>query len=112
MQVYVFGDGYADQLSDMRCADDRAGMIAERRPTDTRFDHHFEVVDVFACGDLLQDFAFLIQTVRWQQEGHMLTPGFGCGISVNPFRRGISSQDIAIQRLADDRVVGRLNDCR
>ena len=109
-----------DVAGDLRGADDAALGVAdrgdgqgdvERRPS-------FATRTVSKCStrspaaEPLQDRALLVQPLRRDDQGDRLADGLVGRVAEEPLGPGVPRADDAVERLADDGVVGRLDDGR
>jgi hypothetical protein len=107
---------------DVACDLGRAGDAA--RPVDDGRDRHrdldqrpvavdplrLEVRHALAGGDALQQDALLVYPVGREDGGHGSADHLVGAIAEDPLGRGIPARDDAVERLADDRVVGSGHD--
>jgi hypothetical protein len=66
--------------------------------------------DVVAAGDSRQDPALLLVQLGRDQREDRGTHHLGCGVPEDPLGRGVPRQYGAVQLLADDGFIGRLDD--
>ena len=87
------------------------GLFFSRKETHVLANpHRFEMRYAFAIDDFLQYENLFINAVRWKQAQHGLSQHFICGIAEDGFRAMIPACNDAVHGLADDGVVGGLND--
>ena len=72
--------------------------------------HRLEVLDPLAAAEPVQDVALLVQPLGRDDQGDRPADGLGGGVAEEPLGPGVPRPDDAVERLADDRVVGRLDD--
>ena len=107
-----------DVPRDLRGADDPAGDVAHRRDRHRNIDlapiltasYGFKVVDPLAASYAFEDHVLFQQAVSREQPGNRLTDHFlGC-VSEDRLGSPVPARDDALERLADDRVVGAFDD--
>src|SRR5205823_5329529 len=74
--------------------------------------HALEVLYAVAPLDAPEDLRFLIEPILGQQNGHRASEDLGRRVAVNALRSGVPGENRALERLADDRVLGGLHDSR
>ena len=107
-----------DIAGDFRGADDAAVGILNGRDRQRDVDataifvhaDGFEVVDPFAAFEPRDDITFFVETLRRNDQADVSAHGFGRRVAKGMFRARIPALDDAIERLADDGVVGRFDD--
>ena len=67
---------------------------------------------VFPPGDVAVDEFQLGQPVAGEEQGHVAPDDLVRGVAVHPGGPPVPAGDRAVQRLAEDGVIGRLDDCR
>ena len=98
--------------------DDLAGLIADRRdrqgdidePAVLRLADRLVMVDPLAVAQAAQDHRLFVPTVRGDDQGYRLTDRLLGSIAEQASRTVIPRRDRAVERLTDDRVVGRFDD--
>ena len=109
-----------DVAGDLRRADDPPGFVANRRHRQRNrepgavltLSDRFEVIDLLTGADLREHGVFFaLQLVR-NEHANRLPDGFRGGVAEHPFGGGIPRGDDALEILADDRVVARVDDGR
>ena len=68
------------------------------------------MLDSFARADPVDDGAFLVLKLGWNDRRDVLADDFIGGVAEYALRAGIPRLDDPLERLADDRVVRRLHD--
>ncbi len=109
-----------DVAGDLRRPDDAALVVADRgdRQRDVEpaavLGHadRLEVLDPLAAAEPLQDRALLVVPLRRDDQGDRPADGLLGRVAEEPLGPGVPRADDAVERLADDRVVGRLDDGR
>jgi hypothetical protein len=107
-----------DVAGDLGGADDLAGGITDRRDAYRDVDqgavlalaHGFEMLDRLPGAEVGDDPGLLFQTVRGKELRDLLPHHFGCGVAENSLRAPVPAGDPAIQRFADDGVIGGAHD--
>ncbi len=109
-----------DVASDGREPDDTAGAIPDRRvrhrdvdrPAIARDPHRLGVPHRLTPKQPGLDRGLLTLAARRQEEGDRAAHHFRHGVAEEAFGAGVPRVDIAAEILADDRIVGRLDDRR
>jgi hypothetical protein len=70
------------------------------------------VQDFLAQAQAVQDGRQLVQVLRWDKAGDRLAQHFRGRVAVQTLGGRIPARDGAVQRFADDRVLGRRDDRR
>src|SRR5689334_5763111 len=70
------------------------------------------MLDPIATPQSREDLGLLAQAVRRDEDGDGVADGFGGAVAEDPLGPLVPSADDALERLADDRVVRRLDDSR
>ncbi len=105
---------------DLGCADDIAGFVPDGRDRERNEDAAavaahplgLVVVDALARLEARDDPVFLLESILGDDERDVATHGLLRGVAEQPLRRGVPALDHAIERLADDGVVGGFDDRR
>jgi hypothetical protein len=108
-----------DVPRDFRGADDFSGAGAHRGDGQRNINqaavlassHRFVVIDALTAHDPGDDIGFFILPVRGKDERDRTADRLLGGVAKQPFRAGVPGLDHAVEVLADDRVIGRFNDC-
>src|SRR5262249_29618516 len=103
----------------LRSADDIALLILDRRDRQRNLDEAsvlapadgFEVLDAFTPSDATEDFSLLILMIRRDEDGDRLADDLFRHVAEDPFGAFVPALDDAVEVLADDRVIGRFDDC-
>jgi hypothetical protein len=103
-----------DIANDLRRADDHARRTQDRRDGQRHRDlaailvhpHRLVMADPHTAGQALEDHRRLVHPVRWVQQRDRPSDHFRASIAEDSLGRVVPARDNAIQRLADDRVVG------
>ena len=107
-----------DVARDLRGADHAAAAIVDRRdrerdvdaPAVLREPHGLEVTDALARAQPRQDHLLLARALRRNDHEDRLADRLVGGIAEQPLGALVPGEDPTVQRLADDRVVGRIDD--
>ncbi len=102
-----------DVARDLRGADDRPRGVPNRRdrqgnidePAIFRDPHRLEVVDMLTAAQAFQEAALLGVPLRWNQQRDRLANGFLSRVPEKALGTAIPGEDVAVERLADDRVI-------
>jgi hypothetical protein len=102
-----------DVAQDFRGADQRAGIVLDGRRGDGDIQHPpvfgaahgFETAYAFFLPQELARFVFLMQAVWRDEEADMLAHRFRARVAKDTFRRRAPGGDVAVEILADDRVI-------
>ena len=94
--------------------------VGEREHTQRNIDkapifsnsYRFKVLDALAAAETCKDLRQLLGSVGWGQDGNRLTQNFGGRIAIELLCAFVPARDNAFQGLANDRVIGRLDDGR
>ena len=70
------------------------------------------MVDTLTAAQAVQQSALLVVSLWWDQQRDRLADGFLRRVPKDSLGTGVPGEDEAIQRLADDRVVGARDDGR
>ena len=108
----------ADVARDGRRADDRAARVADRRDRHRDRDplailRHARgpvVLDAFAAAEPVQDLRQLVGALRGDDDGDRPTDRLVRRVAVEPLGPRVPAHDRPVERLADDRVVRRVDD--
>ena len=73
-------------------------------------DGRFVMIDALAPADAVQDFWFLIHTILWNEDGDRFANDLFRCVAEQPLGTAIPTGDDAVETLADNRVVRRLDD--
>src|SRR6185369_7049004 len=111
---------FGDVASDFGSADYLAVGAFDRRygqrDVDTRtvFPHanSLKVFDALTSAQPRQNLRFLIEVIRWNDDGDGLADYFVGGVAEDPFRPLVPTGDDALEGFADDGVIGRLDQRR
>ncbi len=112
------GAPFGNVSRDLRCADDRAAGVADRRDGHRHFHQPsvlahpdgLEVFDPLAAADLREHDVFFAQAVRRDQHRDRLADSVCGRVAEQALSAAIPRGDDAVQILADNRVVRRLDD--
>ncbi len=114
----LIAESVGDVASDLRGADDDAVRVEYRRNVDRQVDQPtvlaspdgFELLDPFPCSDARQDRWLLVRPILGNDRPHGFADHFFGGVAQKALCCGIPAFDDSGERLADDDVVGRLDD--
>src|SRR4051812_1897529 len=116
------GFGSADLIGDVAgdfgCADNVSGKISHRGDGERDIDEGtvfaltdgMEVVDALAAAEALDDAGFFVPALTRDDEGDVLADRLIGAVSEHVFRTLIPTADDAVEGLADDGVVGGIDD--
>src|SRR5579872_4493248 len=107
-----------DVARDLGRADDRSGLVADRRYGERDLDaatvfpdpSGLEVLDALAPAQCREDSLLLLQTLGRDDERDGLADRLFGRVAEDPLRAGIPGADDAVERLADDGVVRVVDD--
>ena len=111
---------FGDVARDLGRADDSAVLVTDRRYGQRKIDERailappdgFEMLDAASGPNLRQDARLLVQTVFGNEEGDRQTDNLLGGIAEQALGARVPAADAPRKILADDRVVGALDDRR
>ena len=115
--AFCFGAlAFGDVAGDGRSACERARRAFDRRNRQGHVDplaiflhpHGFIMMNMFAAFELRENVVDIIVARRCQQANILADDFFGA-IAVEPFSAGVPTEDRAVQLLADNRIVRRLD---
>src|SRR6516162_1930200 len=106
----------AMMLHDFRCADDLPEAISHWRYCQRNHHktcifalaHSFKVVDAFAVADSVQNFNFLIQAIRWDQDCNWLADNLFGRIPEKALRCLVPGSNRTVEVFANDSIIARL----
>jgi hypothetical protein len=107
-----------DVARDLRRTDDRPAGVTYRRhgerngepPPVLRLPHGLEVVDGLAAAKAGEHVVLFGAPLGGNDERDVTADRFGGGVAEHPLGRSIPGDDDAVERLAHDRVIGRVHD--